>query len=61
MSDLNIVLLYIDPGVGFLALQMLAGVVLGAGFYFRRSLRTVLRLVRTPFRLKRPPEPDPKD
>lgn len=34
--------LYIDPGIGFLSLQALAGVFVGASFYFRRTLRRVL-------------------
>jgi hypothetical protein len=36
--ELGIVIAYIDPGSGMLMLQMLGGAVLGAWFYFRRSL-----------------------
>jgi len=40
------VLLYIDPGVGFLALQILAGSVLGISFFFRRTTARVLKFLR---------------
>jgi hypothetical protein len=36
--ELGIVIAYVDPGSGMLMLQMLGGAVLGAWFYFRRSL-----------------------
>ena len=35
---LAIVLAYVDPGSGFLMLQMAGGAVLGAWFYFRRAV-----------------------
>ena len=58
---MTVVLLYIDPGVGFLALQMLGGVLLGGAFYFRRSVRIVLSGIRSRFRLKKPLEKDSYD
>jgi hypothetical protein len=36
--ELGIVMAYVDPGSGMLMLQMLGGAVLGAWFYFRRSV-----------------------
>jgi hypothetical protein len=36
--EMGIVIAYIDPGSGVLMLQMLGGAVLGAWFYFRRSV-----------------------
>ncbi len=36
--ELGVVIAYVDPGSGMLMLQMLGGAVLGAWFYFRRSL-----------------------
>jgi hypothetical protein len=36
--ELGIVIAYVDPGSGMLMLQMLGGGVLGAWFYFRRSV-----------------------
>lgn len=36
--ELGIVIAYVDPGSGLLMLQMLGGAVLGAWFYFRRSV-----------------------
>jgi hypothetical protein len=36
--ELTIVFAYIDPGSGFLMLQMVGGAILGAWFYFRRSV-----------------------
>lgn len=60
MPGLNFVLLYIDPGVGFLALQMLSGVALGAAFYFRRSIRIVLKVIRSRFVLTKPPGEEPQ-
>jgi hypothetical protein len=36
--ELGIVLAYVDPGSGLLMLQMLGGAMLGAWFYFRRSV-----------------------
>ena len=40
--DIYIVLLYIDPGIGFFAVQMVVGSMLGAVFYFRRAIRLLL-------------------
>jgi hypothetical protein len=42
MSGLPIVILYIDPGIGFVILQFLAASVLGIAFYFRKTTRQVL-------------------
>jgi hypothetical protein len=39
--ELGIVIAYVDPGSGMLMLQMLGGAVLGAWFYFRRSVMRV--------------------
>ena len=36
--ELAVVIAYVDPGSGMLMLQMLGGAVLGAWFYFRRSI-----------------------
>ncbi len=36
--EFAIVIAYVDPGSGLLMLQMLGGAVLGAWFYFRRSV-----------------------
>jgi len=36
--ELAIVIAYVDPGSGFLMLQMIGGALLGAWFYFRRSV-----------------------
>lgn len=36
--ELAIVIAYVDPGSGFLMLQMVGGAVLGAWFYFRRAV-----------------------
>jgi hypothetical protein len=36
--ELAIVIAYVDPGSGFLMLQMVGGALLGAWFYFRRSV-----------------------
>jgi hypothetical protein len=36
--EFTIVFAYIDPGSGFLMLQMVAGAILGAWFYFGRSV-----------------------
>jgi hypothetical protein len=44
-----IVIAYVDPGSGFLMLQMIGGAVLGAWFYFRRSVaRFVARALGRP-------------
>jgi len=37
-AELAIVIAYVDPGSGFLMLQMAGGALLGAWFYFRRSV-----------------------
>ena len=40
-----LLLFYIDPGVGFVSLQVLLGALVGGAFYFRmRVLRLVSRL-----------------
>jgi len=52
MSEFTIVPLYIDPGIGFLTLQILAGSLLGVAFYFRRTTSQILRHVRLIFRRK---------
>ena len=39
--ELMVPALYIDPGIGFLGLQALAGVFVGASFYFRRTIARV--------------------
>jgi hypothetical protein len=45
--ELGIVIAYVDPGSGMLMLQMLGGAVLGAWFYFRRSVaRATSRIFR---------------
>lgn len=36
--ELAIVIAYVDPGSGLLMLQMIGGAMLGAWFYFRRSV-----------------------
>jgi hypothetical protein len=38
--------MYIDPGAGSLAFQLLASVVVGAVFTFRRGLSRVIRVFR---------------
>ena len=50
MSEFTIVLLYIDPGIGFLTLQILVGSLLGVVFYFRRTSSQILRHIRLIFR-----------
>ena len=52
MSEFTLVLLYIDPGIGYLTLQILAGSLLGLAFYFRRTTSQILRRVRLIFRRK---------
>jgi hypothetical protein len=37
---------YIDPGTGSMVYQMVLTAVLGAGFIFRRTLASLLQLVR---------------
>lgn len=58
--ELAMVLAYIDPGSGFLMLQMLGGAVLGAWFYFRRSVAkfTARVLGRRPPNLAQDPASD---
>jgi hypothetical protein len=47
--ELAIVIAYVDPGSGFLMLQMIGGAALGAWFYFRRSVaRFVARALGRP-------------
>ncbi len=41
------ILLYIDPGIGFLALQMLSVSFLGIVFVFRRTLWNITAYLRT--------------
>lgn len=44
-----VVIAYIDPGSGFVMIQVLGGAALGAWFYFRQTLRrTVDRIVGRP-------------
>jgi hypothetical protein len=44
-----VVIAYIDPGSGFVMIQVLGGAALGAWFYFRQALRrTVDRMVGRP-------------
>jgi len=58
MLGFTLVLLYIDPGIGFLTLQILAGSLLGLAFYFRRTTSQILRYVRRIFRRKAGEEPE---
>jgi len=58
MSEFILILLYIDPGIGFLTLQILAGSLLGVAFYFRRTTSQILRRVRLIFRRKDGEEPE---
>jgi hypothetical protein len=47
--ELAIVIAYVDPGSGFLMLQMAGGALLGAWFYFRRSVaRFAARMLGRP-------------
>lgn len=39
---------YIDPGVGTLALQMIAAAVVGGLAFFRRNIAALLRFGRRP-------------
>lgn len=57
MPDLPLVFLYIDPGIGFLALQMLSGALLGVVFYFRKATLKVLKHLRLGLRRKEAQEP----
>jgi hypothetical protein len=44
-----VIFAYIDPGSGFVMIQVLGGAALGAWFYFRQTLRrTVDRIVGRP-------------
>ncbi len=47
----RVILLYIDPGTGFLALQLLAGSFLGAFFVFRKRVLDITAYIM--FRLRR--------
>ena len=40
--DYAMVVAYVDPGSGFLMLQILAGSVIGAWFYFRRAVKRMI-------------------
>ena len=42
---LPVILLYIDPGMGFLALQMLAASGLGAIFVFRKRVADIIAYI----------------
>lgn len=48
----SIVLLYIDPGMGFIALQMLAATLLGGAFVFRRTLLNITTYIKLHLRRK---------
>jgi len=61
MADITVVLMYIDPGMGFLALQMSSGILLGGAFYFRRSLTIMLGGIRTRLGLKKSPGIEPNE
>ena len=52
MSESGLVLLYIDPGMGFVALQILMGSLMGIAFYFRRTSSQILKRVRLFFQRK---------
>ena len=57
---LLLVLLYIDPGVGFLSLQVLFGALLGSVFYFRMRFLRFVSWLKSIVRLRRramPPGP----
>lgn len=58
MPEFSSVLLYIDPGIGFLTLQILAGSMLGVAFYFRQKTSQILKNVRLMFRRKDGEEPE---
>jgi len=47
IEHLPIVALYIDPGAGFLALQVLIGSLVGVGFYFRRTILGLRKRIGT--------------
>ena len=58
---LLLVLLYIDPGVGFLSLQVLFGALLGGVFYFRMRVLRFVSWLKSIVRLGRramPPGPE---
>jgi len=48
------ILLYIDPGMGFLALQMLAGGLLGGVFVFRKRVEELAASIILRFRRRSP-------
>ena len=52
LSEITLVLLYIDPGIGSIALQILAASLLGAALFFHRTASQILRQVRLIFRRK---------
>ena len=43
MRGLLEVFLYVDPGSGFLLVQMLVGAALSSLFYFRRAIQKTLK------------------
>jgi hypothetical protein len=61
MPEFSSVLLYIDPGIGFLTLQILAGSMLGIAFYYRQKTSQILKNVRLMFRRKDGEEPESLD
>ena len=54
--ELAIAFAYIDPGSGFLMLQMVGGAILGAWFYFRRSVTRFAARLLGRQQLERTPE-----
>ena len=49
MAEVTFVLLYIDPGAGFLIMQILGASMLSGAFYFRRRISQILERVRQIF------------
>jgi len=58
MSAFPVVLLYIDPGIFILIVQILAASMLGVVVYFRKTTRQVLSLLRILPRRKGGREPE---
>ena len=52
IPESSLLILYIDPGIGFLTLQLLGGSLLGIAFYFRRTTFRILRGLRLVLRRK---------
>ena len=52
MLEHSLVLLYIDPGMGFITLHILAASLLGLTFYFRSKTTQILKNLRLIFRRK---------